>query len=107
MLLIFLILLLLLLLFFFYLGCVLEGVDFIWIWKAVKNGGVERLGMSFFFSEGILGISLSVWPHGSHVLHMIIFSVTFDSNLDGRGYEGAILPNWGGKLLQSKVWRGD
>jgi hypothetical protein len=50
--------------------------------------------MSVFFSEGILGISLSIWPHRSHVLHVISFSVIFNSNLDDGGYERAILSNW-------------
>jgi hypothetical protein len=29
----------------------------------------------FFFNEGILGISLSMWPHKLYVLHVISFSL--------------------------------
>jgi hypothetical protein len=32
--------------------------------------------------------------HGSHVLYVISFCITFNSNLDGGGYEGAIEFNW-------------
>ena len=42
-----------------------------------------------------MGISLSIWPHRLHVLHVISFSIIFNSNLDCGGYECVILSNWG------------
>jgi hypothetical protein len=49
----------------------------------------------FFSSVGSFRNPLSLWPHGSHVLHGINFSVKFNTNLDGRGYHGEILSNLG------------
>ncbi len=60
--------------------------------------------MSVFFSEGSLGISLSIWPHRSHVLHVISFSIIFNSNLDGGRYERSILSNWGVNCASRKFW---